>query len=147
MPPRPTFRIHNRERDRLLADQAELARSFWARSSGLMGRTVLPPGYALIIYPETAHPYVSCASRSNVLFVGRDYRVVGMREAMPPNRPFAGVAPWRGHYVIEMPAGVDQCDRHQDRRPVGVDTASFVIEHIKDNCADRLDSMSYICRL
>jgi uncharacterized membrane protein (UPF0127 family) len=42
----------------------------------------------------------------DVLFVGRDYRVVGMREAMPPNRPFAGVAPWRGHYVIEMPAGV-----------------------------------------
>jgi uncharacterized membrane protein (UPF0127 family) len=29
-----------------------------------------------------------------------------MREAMPPSRPFAGVAPWRGRYVIEMPAGV-----------------------------------------
>ncbi len=42
----------------------------------------------------------------DVLFVGRDGRVVALREAMPPNRPFAGVAPWRGLYVIEMPAGV-----------------------------------------
>ncbi len=30
---------------------------------------------------------------------------VALREAMPPNRPFAGL-PWRGLYVIEMPAGV-----------------------------------------
>jgi uncharacterized membrane protein (UPF0127 family) len=106
MPPRPTFRIHNRERDRLLADQAELARSFWARGRGLMGRTALPPGYALIIYPETSIHTFFMRVPIDVLFVGRDYRVVGMREAMPPNRPFAGVAPWRGHYVIEMPAGV-----------------------------------------
>jgi len=42
----------------------------------------------------------------DVLFVDRSHQVVGTREAMPPNRPFAGVAPWRGHYVIEMPAGV-----------------------------------------
>ena len=45
-------------------------------------------------------------SRTDVLFVDRTHQVVGARETMPPNRPFAGVAPWRGHYVIEMPAGV-----------------------------------------
>jgi len=106
MPPRPTFRILNQERDRMLADQAELARSFWARGRGLMGRMALPPGYALIIYPETSIHTFFMRVPIDVLFVGRDHRVVAMREAMPPNRPFAGVAPWRGHYVIEMPSGV-----------------------------------------
>ncbi|HMP42218.1 MAG TPA: DUF192 domain-containing protein, partial [Roseiflexaceae bacterium] len=42
----------------------------------------------------------------DVLFVDRRDCVVGLVEAMPPNRPYAGVAPWRGRYVIELPAGV-----------------------------------------
>ena len=36
----------------MLAEHAELARSFWSRGLGLMGRTALPPGYALVIYPD-----------------------------------------------------------------------------------------------
>lgn len=101
-----TIRIVNTTRDRTLADNAELARSFWARGRGLMGRATLPESYALIIYPESSIHTFFMRLPIDVLFVDRDDRVIGLRQAMPPNRPFAGVAPWRGRYVIEMPAGV-----------------------------------------
>jgi uncharacterized protein len=101
-----TLRILNQTRDRLLAGQGELASSFWSRGRGLMGRSALPEGYALVIYPEWSIHTFFMRIPIDVLFVGRDHRVVGLREVMPPSRPFAGVAPWRGHYVIEMPAGV-----------------------------------------
>jgi len=66
----------------------------------------LPHGYALIISPEWSIHTFFMRIPIDVLFVGRDGRVLALREAMPPNRPFAGVAPWRGHYVVELPAGV-----------------------------------------
>lgn len=101
-----TFQIFNTTRDRRLADRAELARSFMARGRGLMGRAALPEGFALIIYPEWSIHTFFMRLPIDVLFVGHDSQIVGLREAMPPGRPFAGVAPWRGHYVIELPAGV-----------------------------------------
>ena len=100
------IRIVNQTRERVLAEQAELARSFWARGRGLMGRAALPQSYALIIYPEWSIHTFFMRIPIDVLFVDRTDRVAGLRQAMPPSRPFAGVAPWRGHYVIEMPAGV-----------------------------------------
>ncbi|MFN8567566.1 MAG: DUF192 domain-containing protein [Kouleothrix sp.] len=105
MPTSP-IRIHNTTRDQVVADQAELARSFAARGRGLMGRPALPQGYALIIYPEWSIHTFFMRVAIDVLFVDRADRVVGLRHAMPPGRPFAGVAPWRGRYVIELPAGV-----------------------------------------
>ncbi|HEU5101068.1 MAG TPA: DUF192 domain-containing protein [Roseiflexaceae bacterium] len=100
------IQILNQTRDRVLATRAELARSFWARGRGLMGRASLPEGYALIIWPESSIHTFFMRVPIDVLFVDRGDRVIGLREAMPPSRPFAGVAPWRGRYVIEMPAGV-----------------------------------------
>lgn len=101
-----TIQIVNRTRDRVLADRGELARSFWARGRGLMGRAVLPQGYALIIYPEWSIHTFFMRVPIDVLFVDRGNCVVALRRAMPPSRPFAGVAPWHGRYVIELPAGV-----------------------------------------
>src|SRR5919206_4823407 len=102
----PAIQIVNRTRDRLLAQHGDLARSFWSRGLGLMGRDALPDGYALIIYPEWSIHTFFMRVPIDVLFVDHADRVIGMRQAMPPNRPFAGVAPWRGRYVVEMPAGV-----------------------------------------
>ena len=106
MPERLTIEITNQTRDRVLAASGELARSFWARGRGLMGRTSLPDSYALIILPESSIHTFFMRVPIDVLFVDRSDIVIGLREAMPPSRPFAGVAPWRGRYVIEMPAGV-----------------------------------------
>lgn len=100
------IQIVNQTRARVLAERAELARSFWSRGRGLMGRAELPAGYALIIYPEWSIHTFFMRIPIDVLFVDQGHRVVGLRAAMPPGRPFAGVAPWRGRYVIEMPAGV-----------------------------------------
>src|SRR5687767_8089317 len=99
-------RISNQTRNRVIADRAEVARSFLARGRGLMGRTNLPEGYALIIYPEWSIHTFFMRVPIDVLFVDRQDQVVGLRHAMPPNRPYAGVSPVRGRYVIELPAGV-----------------------------------------
>jgi len=101
-----TIRIFNQTRDAMLAEHGELARSFLARGRGLMGRAALPESYALIIYPEWSIHTFFMRLPIDVLFVDRADRVVGLREAMPPGRPFAGVSPLRGRYVIEMPAGL-----------------------------------------
>jgi uncharacterized protein len=106
MPQPLTIQIKNQTRDCILAAYGELARSFWARGRGLMGRATLPDSYALIIWPESSIHTFFMRVAIDVLFIGRGDTVVGLREAMPPSRPFAGVAPWRGRYVIEMPAGV-----------------------------------------
>jgi uncharacterized membrane protein (UPF0127 family) len=100
------IKIYNQTRDRLLAERGEVARSFMARGRGLMGRVALPESYALIIYPEWSIHTFFMRMPIDVLFVDRADRVVGLREAMPPSRPFAGVSPLHGRYVIEMPAGV-----------------------------------------
>jgi len=106
MPKQPTIQITNQTRDRMLAARGELALSFWARGLGLMGRASLPDSYALIILPESSIHTFFMRVPIDVLFVDRSDKVIGLREAMPPSRPFAGVAPWRGRYVIELPAGV-----------------------------------------
>ncbi|HMO57501.1 MAG TPA: DUF192 domain-containing protein [Roseiflexaceae bacterium] len=98
--------IINQTRGSTLAQAAEVARSFAARGRGLMGRPALADGYALIIYPEFSIHTFFMKIPIDVLFVDRRDCVVGLVEAMPPNRPYAGVAPWRGRYVIELPAGV-----------------------------------------
>src|SRR5690348_2719493 len=98
--------IFNQTRGQVLASRAELAHSFLARGRGLMGRATLPESYALIIYPEWSIHTFFMRVAIDVLFVDRQDRVVGLREAMPPWRPYAGVSPTKGRYVIEMPAGV-----------------------------------------
>jgi uncharacterized membrane protein (UPF0127 family) len=106
MPTLQGIRIVNQARGRVLAESGELARSFLARGRGLMGRGPLTEGYALIIYPEWSIHTLFMRIPIDVLFVDRADCVVGLRESMPPWRPYAGVAPSRGRYVIEMPAGV-----------------------------------------
>jgi uncharacterized membrane protein (UPF0127 family) len=100
------YKIVNVTRNTVLADKGELARSFFARGKGLMGRASLEHGFALMIYPETSIHTFFMRVPIDVLFVDRQGVVIHLVEAMPINRPFAGVAPWKGLYVIEMPAGV-----------------------------------------
>lgn len=99
-------RILNVTRGTLLADRAEVARSFLARGRGLMGRAALPTGYALIIYPEWSIHMFFMRIPLDVLFVDAGHTVIGLRESLPPWTPYAGVSPRRGRYVVELPAGV-----------------------------------------
>lgn len=98
--------IRNTTRKTLVATQAEVARSFWARGRGLIGRTDLPPGYALIIYPEWSIHMLFMRIPLDVLFVDRTHRVIGLHESLPPWSLYAGVSPFQGQYVVELPVGV-----------------------------------------
>lgn len=104
-------RIENVTRGTVIADRAEVARSLLARGRGLMGRTALPTGYGLILVPESSIHMFFMRIPIDALFVDRRHRVVGKREALPPWHPFAGVAPWRGYYVIELPVGAIRASR------------------------------------
>jgi hypothetical protein len=66
-----------------------------------MGRAGLAPGYGLIIYPEWSIHTFFMRFPIDVLFLSNDDRVLGIRVAMPPYRPFAGF--WGARYVIELP--------------------------------------------
>lgn len=100
------MQIHNTTRDTVIATSVEVARSFLARGRGLMGRKALPSGFALIIYPEWSIHTFFMRLPIDVLFVDKAQTVVGLRHTMPPGRPYAGVSPLKGHYVIELPAGM-----------------------------------------
>ncbi len=99
-----SIRVTNHNRSSTLAETCELARTFWKRGLGLMGRTQLAPGNGLIIYPEWSIHTFFMRFPIDVLFLDDTDHVVGLREAMPPNRPYAGI--WGAKYVIELPAGV-----------------------------------------
>lgn len=104
-------RILNSTRGTVVADRAEVARSFLARARGLMGRAKLPAGYALIIYPEwSIHMFFMCIPL-DVLFVDAGSTVISLRESLPPWTPYAGVSPRRGRYVVELPAGAVRASR------------------------------------
>jgi uncharacterized membrane protein (UPF0127 family) len=97
-------RVTNTTRGTLLAEQCEQARSFLARGRGLMGRQQLSAGAGLLIDPCSSIHTFFMRFPIDVVFVDRAGRVVGLRAAMPPGRPYAGA--WRARAVIELPAGV-----------------------------------------
>ena len=97
------MRILNSSRAIVVADRAEVARSWWARGKGLLGRRALPSGAALVIDPcSSIHTWLM-AFPIDVAFVAADGRVVRTVQELRPWRfgPFA-----RGvRYVVELPAG------------------------------------------
>jgi uncharacterized protein len=95
--------VTNRTRATIIAAQCEVARTFWARGMGLMGRPDLARGQGLLIVPEWSIHTFFMRFAIDVLFVDREWRVVHLREAMPPNRPYAGA--WGAYGVVELPAG------------------------------------------
>jgi hypothetical protein len=97
------MRILNRSRRTVLAERAEVATSFWSRLKGLMGRQSLLPGSGLVIEPNNSVHTFWMRFPIDVIFVDRAGVVVGLREGMPPNRPFAGAL--RAHRTLELPAG------------------------------------------
>jgi uncharacterized membrane protein (UPF0127 family) len=103
--PLPTATIMNLTRGTTIAERAELARTFAARGQGLMGRASFTLGEGLVIDPEWSIHMFFMRFPIDVLFVSRENLVVGLRRALPPWAPFAGVAPWRGRYVVELPVG------------------------------------------
>ena len=98
------MKILNQTRGTVLAERADVARSFWSRLMGLMGRRELPNGGGLVIQPNGSIHTFWMRFPIDVVFVDRANVVVGLQEAMPPNRPYAGAR--RAHKTLELPVGV-----------------------------------------
>ena len=96
-------RIVNRARGTTIAEHAEVARTWWTRGKGLLGKKGLPPGGGLIIEPCSSIHTWFMAFPIDVAFVAADGRVVRIAHALKPWR-FGPLA--RGvRFVVELPAG------------------------------------------
>lgn len=98
----------NLSRGRPLAERLEDGSSFWARFTGLMGRSQLAPGEGLWLPGESSIHMLFMRFSIDAVFVGSSSsgrrRVLGVRRALPPWRGVVwGVAGARG--VLELPEG------------------------------------------
>lgn len=99
-------RVVNWSRGVCLAAPAAVADRWWERGRGLLGQAGLAQGAGLLIIPcNSIH---SCFMRFpfDAAFIDREYQVLHLIHAMPPNRVSRIVR--RSWAVLELPAGVLQ---------------------------------------
>jgi hypothetical protein len=98
------MRIRNATRGTELADKAWAARGFWPRLVGLLGRSGLAQGEALLLEPCSSVHTAFMRFPIDVIYLDREAKVVKVAPRMKPFR-MGGVL--RGaRSVIELPAGV-----------------------------------------
>jgi len=96
--------IRNVTRGTELAASAKVARSFWSRFVGLLGRSSLQPGQALVLEPCSSVHTAFMRFTIDVLFLDRSRRVA---KAVPSLKPFRVSGMLRGaHAAVELPRGV-----------------------------------------
>ena len=97
------MRILNSTRNTELADKAWTAVGFWPRLVGLLKRSSLEPGEALILEPCTSVHTAFMRFAIDVVYVGRSGQVVKLSPGLKPYR-MSGVLRG-GRAVIELPSG------------------------------------------
>lgn len=98
------MRLINTKNDRLIADRITVAGTFLSRFRGLMGKSGLEKGEALIILPcKSVHTFFM-RFEIDVLFLDRECVVIQTEESMKPYR-FSYFVP-KSYIVVEIPAGV-----------------------------------------
>ena len=99
-----TVTVTNITRNEVLGDRIVVAETSISRMVGLLGKSGLPPGEGLLIYPSQSIHTVAMRFPIDVIFADRDWRVVHVRPRMVPYR-ITGLH-WKARCVIELPAGV-----------------------------------------
>lgn len=99
-----TFSIHNTSKQTQIADKGKLANSFKARLIGLMNRTSLEDGEALVITRCNSIHMFFMKFAIDVIFTDKDNKVVGLVENIKPYR----LSPifFQSRCAIEAPTGV-----------------------------------------
>lgn len=101
------IQIVNITKGTTIATGAERATSFLARGRGLMMRSELPDGSALVINPCSSIHMFFMRFPIDVLYMSSDHQVVRVQREIRPWR--VGPLYTRGaRYVIELPAGIAQ---------------------------------------
>ena len=105
----------NLTRETMLADELEIASSFWARFMGLMGRSSLPAGHGLWITGTNGIHMFFMRFAIDAVFLAKpsangSRRVVGLRRRLPA---WVGLVPLiRGaNGVLELPVGSIEASR------------------------------------
>lgn len=97
------MRIRNTTRGTQLASEARTARGFWSRLTGLLGRSSLEAGEALVLEPCNSVHTAFMRFAIDVLYVDRSGRVV---KAVSELKPFRVSGVLHGaRSVIELPSG------------------------------------------
>jgi uncharacterized membrane protein (UPF0127 family) len=96
-------RITNQTKGTELASDARVARSYWSRLVGLLGKPSLPAGEALVIEPCTSVHTAFMRFAIDVLYVDPSRRVV---KSVADLKPFRASGVLRGRCsVVELPSG------------------------------------------
>jgi len=93
----------NRTSGKELALHLAIAETLRARLQGLLGRETLPPGAGLWIRPCNSIHTFGMRFPIDALFLDQERRVVGLAQALKPNRVSRIYA--RARSVLELPAG------------------------------------------
>jgi uncharacterized membrane protein (UPF0127 family) len=93
--------IRNRTKNRVIAEKAEIADTFFSRLKGLLGRRELHQGEALVIEPCNSIHTVGMKFSIDALFLDDECRVVALRRDIRPYR-FTRVFR-RAKRVVELP--------------------------------------------
>ena len=95
--------IRNLSQNTVIAGQAVMADTVLTRMRGLLGRSSLPAGEALVIAPCQSVHMLFMRFPIDVVFADSDNRVVGLCADL---RPFS-LSPvfWKSACAIELPAG------------------------------------------
>ena len=97
----------------MLGDRVVVADTSLARMVGLLGKKSLAAGCGLWIVPSNGVHTIGMMFAIDVVFVDRDYHVVGLRENLRPFR--MTTLNWRARGVLELPV----CTIRASRTEVG----------------------------
>jgi len=95
--------VRNLTRGVVLAERVDIARGFFARGRGLLGRAALPPGEALVIVPCGSIHTLGMRFAIDVLLLDGAGRCLAVAHALAPCR--LGPVVRGARCVIELPAG------------------------------------------
>ncbi len=95
--------IWNETKGTVVSDQTRVADTFRTRFWGLLGRRSLPKGHGLLLRPSSSVHTVFMRFAIDVVFLGKDNRVVKVVPEMKPFRVTAAIG--SAHYVLELPPG------------------------------------------
>lgn len=98
-----TTQIFNVTKGVVIAQEAQFAATFGERLKGLLGRSSLSDNQALILKPCTSIHTFFMRFAIDVLFLGKDNRIVKVVQNIHPNRLSPIV--WASQMAIELPAG------------------------------------------
>ena len=94
--------ITNQSDKRLIATEIEVARSFFRRLRGLLGRDSLQEGEGILLWPCSSIHCIGMHFPIDVIFLDRHSRVISIREYM---YPCSTASHKKARCVLELSAG------------------------------------------